>query len=279
MRLGKKLAFLGFVSFSLHGVLLADQAAEKKAEAEAQPKAAEAKTYTEEQKEVFLKTFGWTLIMQGGVRNLGLSEQEVEHFIAGAKAAAKGEDSPGALGEVIESMQSFLQQKAASYASIRKEELKVISEKNKKEGKAFLEDLAKRSKSVKALPSGLHYEILSAGNEKEKPTENDTVEIQYVGKLSNGKIFDESKGKTVTFPLQGIVPGLKEGLQLIGKGGKIVLYLPSELGYGDFDIPNIPAGSLLIFEIDLVNITKTISPEKIEVDDKSDQIENNTAKS
>jgi len=102
----------------------------------------------------------------------------------------------------------------------------------------------------------LHYEILAIGNEKEKPAENDSVKINYIGKLINGKIFDQSKSTPVTFPLQGVVPGLKEGMQLIGKDGKIRLYIPSVLAYGDHDIPMIPPGSVLIFEIELLEIQK-----------------------
>ncbi|MDR2769560.1 MAG: FKBP-type peptidyl-prolyl cis-trans isomerase [Puniceicoccales bacterium] len=222
------------------------------------------KVFTEEQQANFLKTYGWVTFMQSGVKNLGLSTKEVEQVINGVQMAARGEEAPCALGEVMEDLQAFLQEKSAAYAKIHQVEIKAIAENNRKAGKAYMENLLKTKPSIKTTATGLAYETITAGDESQKPSEMDSVEIRYTGRLIDGKVFDESKDKTVTFPLNGVVPGIKEGIQLVGKGGKIVLYIPSELGYGEFDIPSIPAGSHLIFDVELVNILKNEAIKPVE---------------
>ena len=99
------------------------------------------------------------------------------------------------------------------------------------------------------------YEITKEGSGA-KANEEDSVEIYYKGSLIDGKVFDESKEKTVNFPLNGVIPGIKEGLQLLGEGGKATLYIPDSLGYGEYDIPGIPAGSTLVFNVEVVKIVK-----------------------
>jgi FKBP-type peptidyl-prolyl cis-trans isomerase len=227
------------------------------------------KVFTEEQQANFLKTYGWVTFMQSGVKNLGLSTKEVEQVISGVQMAAHGEESPCALGEVMEDLQTFLQEKSTAYAKIHQVEIKAIAENNRKAGKAYMENLLKTKPSIKTTATGLAYEIIATGDESQKPSEVDNVEIRYTGRLIDGKVFDESKDKTVTFPLNGVVPGIKEGVQLVGKGGKIVLYIPSELGYGEFDIPSIPAGSNLIFDVELVNILKNETTNPIEKSESS----------
>ena len=204
-----------------------------------------------------LKTYGWVTFMQSGVKSLGLDQKEVDFFIQGAQMAAKGEDSPCVLGEVMEDLQKFLQNKATKYAEIHQKEVQVIAEKNKKLGKEFIDGLLKENKNAKLTDSGLCYEIKEAGDLNNKAGENDTVEIHYIGKLIDGKVFDKSNDKTVKFPLNGVIPGIKEGAQLIGKGGKITLYIPANLAYGENELPSIPAGSTLVFDLDIIDIIKT----------------------
>ncbi|MDR0647663.1 MAG: FKBP-type peptidyl-prolyl cis-trans isomerase [Puniceicoccales bacterium] len=227
------------------------------------------KTFTEDQQANFLKTYGWVTFMQSGVKNLGLSAKEVEHVMSGVQMAARGEELPCALGEVMEDLQTFLQEKSAAYAKIHQVEIKAIAENNRKAGKTYMENLLKTKPAIKTTATGLAYEIIATGDEAQKPSEMDNVEIRYTGRLIDGKVFDESKDRTVTFPLNGVVPGIKEGVQLVGKGGKIVLYVPSELGYGEFDIPSIPAGSHLIFDIELVNILKNEAIKSVEKPESS----------
>lgn len=246
MKLRKELIILGILASASYSSFAAEEdvASETKA----------VKTYTEEQKSMFLKTFGWTLGMQGGIRNLGLNKDEIASFVDGIKLSAEGGDAPFNLGEVMDDVQAYLQQRAASYAETRKEEVKVIYEKNRTAGKEFLDKLAETNKNIKKTETGLVIDILAQGDQSNKPTEEDSVDLKYVGKLINEKVFDESK--SVVFPLKSIIAGLKEAIQLLGNGGRAVCYIPAELGYGDFDIPNIPAGSTLIFEIELLNVIK-----------------------
>lgn len=101
--------------------------------------------------------------------------------------------------------------------------------------------------------SGLRYRILRASDGK-KPTAASTVSVKYRGWLSNGNVFDSSyeRGKPATFPLQNVVAGWTEGMQLVGQGGMIELWVPSRLGYGEAGSQGIPAHSTLHFIIELV---------------------------
>lgn len=211
---------------------------------------------TKEQIASYFKTLGWMTIMQSGVKNLGCSTDETSAFLEGVRLALDGKEAPVKLGEVMQSMQGFLQKRAGEFEKKHQEELKMTAEKNRKDGDKFMADLLRKDASIKTTTSGLSYKVLAEGDSKTKPTDEDSVEIYYTGKLIDGKVFDESKAKPITFPLNGVVPGIKEGLQLIGQGGKITLYIPDNLAYGEYDIPSIPAGSRLVFDVELVKVIK-----------------------
>lgn len=98
--------------------------------------------------------------------------------------------------------------------------------------------------------SGLYYVIEEPGS-SEHPTINDVVKVNYIGFLLNGDVFDQ--GFDVSFPLAQVVPGWQEGIPLFGKGGKGLLIIPSHLGYGDTSFSGIPANSVLVFEIHLLD--------------------------
>lgn len=128
---------------------------------------------------------------------------------------------------------------------------------NEKTGKDFLERNAKEA-GVVVLPSGLQYKILERGKLR-TPTLTDTVEVHYKGLLVSGKEFESSAkmaGSPVRFLLGDVIPGWKEGLQYVAEGGKIVLYIPPRLAYGDHVMQGspIPPSSTLIFEIELLKI-------------------------
>jgi FKBP-type peptidyl-prolyl cis-trans isomerase len=127
--------------------------------------------------------------------------------------------------------------------------------KNKEDGLAFLE-ANKAKEGVIETATGLQYKIIAPGSE-EKPKATDVVKVHYTGKLIDGSVFDSSveRGEPVEFPLNRVIPGWTEGMQLIGKGGKIELYIKSDLAYGDQGAgPQIPGGSLIIFEVELLDI-------------------------
>ncbi|MWN31899.1 MULTISPECIES: FKBP-type peptidyl-prolyl cis-trans isomerase [unclassified Gilliamella] len=127
-------------------------------------------------------------------------------------------------------------------------------------GNKFREEFAKQD-GVKKTKSGLLYKILENGSEQH-PTESDTVIVHYTGTLTDGRKFDSSydRSEPVKFPLNGVIKGWIEGIQLIGVGGKIKLVVPPDLGYGDQNIPGqegkagIQPASTLVFEVELLGI-------------------------
>lgn len=106
---------------------------------------------------------------------------------------------------------------------------------------------------AQSTPSGLHYLILKTGS-GEHPTINSTVTVSYKGYLLNGDVFDENLA--FTSRLSSLIKGWQEGIQLIGKGGKIKLLVPSALGYGSQQQGSIPANSVLVFDITLYDFSK-----------------------
>ncbi|NQZ05423.1 FKBP-type peptidyl-prolyl cis-trans isomerase [Idiomarina sp.] len=131
----------------------------------------------------------------------------------------------------------------------------VLGSKAAKEGKAFQEENAKKD-GVKVTESGLQYEVIEAG-EGVSPNEDDIVEVHYEGTLVNGEVFDSSyeRGEPTVFPLNRVIPGWTEGLQLMKEGGKYRFVIPAELAYGDREVGGqIPPNSTLIFTVELLDV-------------------------
>jgi FKBP-type peptidyl-prolyl cis-trans isomerase len=144
--------------------------------------------------------------------------------------------------------QAQLRQKQVAMAKER-------GDKNKKEGAAFLAE-NKTKEGVIALPSGLEYKVLKAG-EGPKPTAADTVMCNYRGTLIDGKEFDSSykRNQPATFPVTGVIKGWTEALQLMPVGSKWQLFVPSELAYGERGAAGaIEPNATLIFEVELLSI-------------------------
>jgi FKBP-type peptidyl-prolyl cis-trans isomerase FkpA len=136
----------------------------------------------------------------------------------------------------------------------QEEESKKLSETNIAEGKKFLEE-NKAKEGVVTTASGLQYKIITEGTGA-KPKATDTVTVNYEGKLLDGTVFDSSAkhGQAATFPLDGVIPGWTEALQLMPQGSKWEIYIPSELAYGAGGQGPIPASATLIFEVELLEI-------------------------
>jgi len=135
------------------------------------------------------------------------------------------------------------------------ETAKKLAEKNKKEGEAFLAENGKKE-GVVTLPSGLQYKAIQSGKGK-TPALTDTVETHYRGTLIDGTEFDSSykRGQTVTFPVNGVIPGWTEALQKMKEGDKWQLFVPSSLAYGERGAGReIGPNATLLFEVELIAV-------------------------
>ncbi|MCX5909586.1 MAG: FKBP-type peptidyl-prolyl cis-trans isomerase [Deltaproteobacteria bacterium] len=153
--------------------------------------------------------------------------------------------------EIRETMTAFQKEITAKQEA----QAKKLSEKNQKEGEAFLAE-NKKKEGVKILPSGLQYKVIKEGSGK-KPKATDTVTTNYKGTLIDGTEFDSSykRGKPATFVVNGVIPGWAEALQFMGEGAKWQLFIPSNLAYGERGAGReIGPNATLIFEVELISV-------------------------
>ncbi|MCB1157821.1 MAG: FKBP-type peptidyl-prolyl cis-trans isomerase [Leptospiraceae bacterium] len=127
---------------------------------------------------------------------------------------------------------------------------------NKAAGEKFLTE-NKGKEGVKVTPSGLQYKVIKEGSGA-KPTATNTVKVHYVGTLIDGSEFDSSykRGQPAVFPLNGVIPGWTEGLQLMTVGSKYKFFIPSHIAYGERGPGKIGPNSTLIFDVELISIEK-----------------------
>ncbi len=212
----------------------------------ATPAAPAAPAFTDAQ---LVEEFGWFMAKRIGLTELEFSPAEIEAFLKGISSAASGKDSPYVLDQIGPKMDEFMQKKQAAF-------LVKAKQKSLAENAAFFKKL-EENKSIVTLPSGLRYEILKPGS-GQFPTAKDTVKVNYTGTLVDGTVFDATSQhqppEPSEFPLDGVIAGWTEGIQKINKGGKIKLYVPPQLGYGDDGNQRIPPSATLIFEVELLDI-------------------------
>lgn len=193
--------------------------------------------------------FGFSL--GASMRANGVSEVDGEGLIAGIQDAMAGRTSELDADQVrvVTDYIRALRARVVSEANARRaEELEREAEK----ARQYLQTNAMEP-GVLMTPSGLQY-IIEHPGEGPRPTADSTVEVAYRGTLTNGTEFDATDpGKTVQFNLRQVISGWSEGVPLIARGGKIRLFVPPRMGYGERGTPNIPPNAVLIFDVTLVD--------------------------
>ena len=177
-------------------------------------------------------------------RASGFDEINLDDFLSGVRDVLEGSEPQMTYDEAKVVINDYFQE-------VRRKAV----EQNKEAGEEFLKINGHKT-GVVTLPSGLQYEVIKMG-EGEKPALTDTVECHYHGTLINGQVFDSSmdRGETATFPLQGVIKGWTEILQLMPVGSKWKVTIPADLAYGDRGAGQmIQPGSTLIFIIELIAI-------------------------
>lgn len=200
-------------------------------------------------------SYGWLVAKQIGVSELGFTEAEVAALAKGLQLAREGKEAPLPQAELQSAIQSLLEPRMQAYKAKEQERQAAAAKAGHEEQTAYFAKLDAEGKTTKTA-SGLRYEIQAAG-EGAKPTKESQVKVHYTGKLLNGTVFDSSvqRGEPAEFRLDQVIAGWTEGLQLVGKGGKLKLHIPSDLAYGDAGRPSIPPGSALVFDVELLDIT------------------------
>ena len=181
-----------------------------------------------------------------GARDLNIDDfaQAIKDVIAGSKLAIDNR-------EAQQIVQEFFQAQEKKQRAAAAEKRKAL----KAEGEQYLAENAKKP-GVVTLPSGLQYQVLREGNGK-KPKATDSVRCHYEGMLVDGTLFDSSiqRGEPATFPLNGVIAGWTEGLQLMQEGAKYRFFIPYHLGYGERGAGgSIPPFAALVFDVELIEV-------------------------
>jgi len=182
---------------------------------------------------------------------MGANGISAEDFAQAIKDVLEGNELKISHRDAQGIVQEFFQKKEAEIQAQRAEQGKI----HKEAGEKFLAENTKKE-GVITLPSGLQYEVLKEGNGK-KPSAKDTVVCHYEGTLIDGTVFDSSykRGEPATFPLQQVIAGWTEGVQLMQEGAKYRFYIPYRLAYGEGGAgAQIPPFAALIFDVELIEV-------------------------
>ncbi|MBR4119009.1 MAG: FKBP-type peptidyl-prolyl cis-trans isomerase [Bacteroidales bacterium] len=184
------------------------------------------------------------LNIANNLKSSGFVNLSVEDFAEAVKTVYNGESTKMTDAEARTVIQDY-------FEKAEKEKLT----KNLEEGNKFLAENGKRE-GVVTLPSGLQYEIITEGTGK-KPSATDTVSCHYHGTLIDGTVFDSSvmRNQPAEFPVNGVIKGWVEALQLMSEGAKWKLFIPANLAYGERGAgQSIEPNSTLIFEVELLKV-------------------------
>lgn len=180
---------------------------------------------------------------------------DVDVLAASMKEGLSGEPSRLTQEQMQAAMQQLQEQMGGGVEDDDDNQTSSSMANNKEEGQTFLSENKNRA-GVTTLPSGLQYEVINEGTGK-KPTLNSSVTTHYHGTLINGNVFDSSyqRGQPATFPVNGVIAGWTEALQLMPEGSKWRLYIPSELAYGRRGAGrDIGPDTTLIFDVELLKV-------------------------
>lgn len=206
--------------------------------------AVELETEAQKLSYIFGNDIGRTLEAQG-------IEVDFKSLIAGIETGYKGDKTAISEEEINTTRQAFIERKTAE----AKAQVVEMATTNAAEGKAFLAENAKKD-GVTTTESGLQYIVLDAG-EGAKPVAEDLVTVHYRGTTLNGQEFDSSykRNSPASFPLNRVIPGWTEGLQLMSVGSKFKFFIPSALAYGETGSPpTIMPNATLVFDVELISI-------------------------
>lgn len=190
-------------------------------------------------------TIGQQLLGMGG------KELNIDDFAAAIKDVLAGRDPLVKPAEAQRLVQAFFAEQEAKQQVAMAEKGKAA----RVEGEAFLAENAKKE-GIVTLPSGLQYEVITSGTGR-KPKATDKVKCHYEGTLIDGTVFDSSyrRGEPAVFPLNGVIKGWTEGLQLMSEGAKYRFYIPFALAYGANGAgASIPPYAALIFDVELLEV-------------------------
>lgn len=176
-------------------------------------------------------------------------DMDLAAFHQGMQDAFAKKDGVLTDAQMQEVMQTYMMRKQGEMQT----KLEAQAVANKQAGEVFLAQNAKKD-GVKTTASGLQYKVISEGKGA-SPKASDVVMVNYEGRLIDGTVFDSSyeRGEPVEFPLNQVIPGWTEGLQLMKPGAKYEFYIPSDLAYGESGNPDIEPNSTLIFTVELLD--------------------------
>lgn len=179
-----------------------------------------------------------------------VQDLNLDTFEKGFRDGYEGNESALTQEQMQEVLMTYQQEQEKKFV----EDMQASAEANKTKGAEFLAANAKKE-GVKETASGLQYKVIEAGTGK-SPKATDVVEVNYEGKLIDGTVFDSSyeRGEPIEFPLNQVIAGWTEGLQLMKEGGKYEFYIPSDLAYGEAGNQGIEPNSTLIFTVELLKV-------------------------